>query len=88
MITLSFDKLFILIALIISGCTLEHNKEEEFYYVYCFHPLKKVVKLKVSERVWNKIYYSNNFSWRFQTKTGKKVKASYCYTDNSKEYNN
>lgn len=79
----SFKKLFILSAILLSGCVIEKKKEKEvFYSVYCFHPLKKVVKYKVSKRVWERVYHSSDFLWKFQTKTGKRVKASYCYTDN------
>ena len=83
-------KKVILLSLIIfcSACvnSKERNKEfndreEKPYEIVCKHPFGHIVKYEVEKKEFNYPSNANGGIWFFKTKSGLKVRSTFCHTE-------
>ena len=59
------------------------SREEKTYEIVCKHPFGHIVKYEVEKKEFNYPSNANGGIWFFKTKSGLKVRSTFCHTEGS-----
>ena len=81
-------KLILLLAILNSACEkLQEGVEEikaqekKTYEIVCKHPFGHIIKYEVEKKEFNYPTNANGGIWFFKTKSGLKVRSTFCHTE-------